>query len=98
MSDQHQQALADYLAEYGRQMVVAGEDIRGRKRRLGYDESRELQHYPNSIAYRLTIPKSMLTWVPAPKLKVQVDGENYTVGETIDMGACHRFVIFRYGQ
>ena len=95
MSDQHYQAMAEHLLQDGREIVIGDEIVRGIKKRLGYEESHELRLQPGSESYRITVPKLGMVWVPANGLKVKVDGKRFTVGTTIDLVTCHRFVITR---
>jgi hypothetical protein len=85
MSDQHYQAMAEHLLQDGRKIVVNAETVRGMKKWIGYEESRELGLMPGSESYRLTVPKSVMAWVPARGLKVVVDGSKFTVGVTRDL-------------
>jgi hypothetical protein len=95
MSDLHYQAMAEYLLEDGTEIVIGSATVLGKKRFLGYEESRELGLMPGSESYRLTVPKSEMVWVPARGLKVKVDGQRFTVGTTRDLVTCYRFVISR---
>jgi len=97
MSDQHYQAMAEYLLEDGREIVIEGETVRGIKKRLGYEESRELRLQPGSVSYRITVPKSGMVFIPARGLKVVVDGKRFTLGTTDDLVTCWRFAISRVG-
>jgi len=95
MSDQHYQAMAEHLLTDGIKIVIGSETVRGKKKWLGYEESRELGLMPGSESYRLTVPKSEMAWVPARGLRVKVDGQRFTVGTTRDLVTCYRFVITR---
>lgn len=95
MSDQHYQAMAEHLLEDGTEFVIGSETVRGKKRFLSYEESRERGLMLGSESYRLTVPKSEMIWVPARGLKVKVDGQRFTVGTTRDLVTCYRFVISR---
>ena len=98
MSDLHYQTVAEHLLAEGFEIVIAGETVHGKKKSLGYEESRELQLRPGSESYRITVPKADMSWQPAPGLKVSVDGKIFTVGDTRDLVTCYRFVITRYGR
>lgn len=98
MSDQHYQAIAEHLLVDGSEIVIGVETVRGKKKRLGYEESHELALMPGSRSYRVTVPKSEMTWVPARGLKVKVDGQRFTVTDVIDLVTCWRFVITRNGK
>lgn len=98
MSDQHYQAMAEHLLQDGQEIAINNETVRGVKKWLGYEESRELGLQPGSVSYRITVPKSGMEWVPARGLKVRVDGERFTVGTTRNLVTCYRFVVSRYGK
>ncbi len=95
MSDQHYQTIADHLLSDGAEIVIGDETVKGKKRFLGYEESRELGLMPGAGSYRLTVPKSEMVWVPARGLKVKVDGARFTVGTARDLVYFYRFVISR---
>ena len=98
MNDLHYQTIAAHLLAEGTEIVIAGETVRGLKKYLGYEESREMQLQPGSESYRITVPKTELIWQPARGLKVDVDGRRFSVGLCRDLVSCYRFVITRYGR
>lgn len=93
--DHHHRALANHLRQDGREIVIGIETVSGKKRFLGYEESRELGLMPGSESYRITVPKSEMVWVPARGLRVQIDGHRFVVGTTRDLVYCWRFVVSR---
>ncbi len=78
--------------------MIDGEPVVGKKRLLTFAESREMNLHPKTIAFRISAPKSEMEFEPASGLRVKVDDEIFTIGESRDLGAYYRFDVSRFGK